>query len=117
MEFEPEKFGKNMREVEFQRELASVINKYSFDSRLNIPDFLIAEHLFSAMVQLGETTRKAAEWGNNFLADMESSREIVQPKKENTVPLEQALFKKFDSPSSFEEIFPKPSQTKMPYAH
>ena len=117
MDIEPEQFGRSIREIAFQKELASVINKYSFDTRLNIPDFLIAEHLFLAMVQLGETTRKAAEWGSNFLAVHEKlSTELAAPTEVNLPVAGDVLFKRYDSPSSFDEIFPKPSQTQMPYA-
>jgi len=84
-------------EIGFKKELAVIINRHSYDSRLNIPDFLIAEHLIAAMSQLEETTKRAAEWGSNFLSGLESTRRELGP-------IEKELFKKHDTPT-FDELF------------
>jgi len=44
------------------RDLAAVINSHSFDSTLNMPDFIIAEMLYLFLVAIEEAQQKEKKW-------------------------------------------------------
>lgn len=44
------------------KELAEIINKHSFDSALNMPDFVIAEMLYEFLCVMQEAVEKEKKW-------------------------------------------------------
>lgn len=51
---------KNYRD--FEKDLTVLINKYSFDTHCNTPDFILAELLASIMFSFGATMRTREVW-------------------------------------------------------
>lgn len=67
---------------EFRRELASLLNKYSMDSVTDIPDFILAGHLASILMQLPSMISTRDRW---FGFDNHLTRENLEPhRKEKT---------------------------------
>jgi len=51
-----------MNELRFKQELASLINRYSYENGSNTPDFIIAEYLIDCLDNFNKTTNKRTEW-------------------------------------------------------
>lgn len=43
-------------------DMAKLINKYGIDNDLNIPDFIVAKHLFKTLETLSMTVEQYEEW-------------------------------------------------------
>lgn len=46
----------------FRGDLTALLNRYSMDSVLNIPDYILANHLLSSLDSLGQTKRLNDDW-------------------------------------------------------
>jgi hypothetical protein len=54
--------AQNSKEQEFKRELASVINKFSWDNACNTPDFILADLLHWTLMNYQTTKDKNDKW-------------------------------------------------------
>jgi hypothetical protein len=52
---------------EFKKDLASLLNKYSFENRSNTPDFILAEYLFSCLEAFEKASYIRETWYNQHL--------------------------------------------------
>lgn len=49
-------------EPSFEQELSSLLNKHSWDSKTNVPDFLLADHLILHLRNLQHLDKANKEW-------------------------------------------------------
>lgn len=49
----------------FHRELATVLNKYGMDNKLNTPDFILADYIFESLQSLAVLQDKTDRWRNS----------------------------------------------------
>ncbi len=47
---------------DFERELAALINRYSQDSTLNTPDYILAQYLTGCLAAFAEAMRQMERW-------------------------------------------------------
>mgnify|MGYP000744661714 CR=1 FL=1 len=50
------------KEIDFRKELESLINKYSMESGSNTPDFILAEYLIGVLEVFDRTLEKRENW-------------------------------------------------------
>jgi len=50
------------KEDQFIRELAQLINKFSFENGSDTPDFILAAHLYNTLQTFNHTVRRREEW-------------------------------------------------------
>ncbi len=51
-----------MNEIDFQRELTQLINKYSIENYSNTPDFILAEYLINCLEAYNNAVNKREKW-------------------------------------------------------
>lgn len=52
-------------ELDFERELAALLNKYSMDNATNTPDFILARHIIRDLDTYRETKQENDSWHNS----------------------------------------------------
>lgn len=55
------------KDTNFMKELAALINKYSFENNSNTPDFILAEMLLGFLTVFDNTSMKREEWYGKHL--------------------------------------------------
>lgn len=51
-----------MVEETFEEELRTLLNRHSWDTRTNVPDFILADHLTGELRNLSALVKKNDEW-------------------------------------------------------
>lgn len=51
--------------LDFERELAALLNKHSMDAETNTPDFILARHIIRDLDTYRETTAEVKRWNND----------------------------------------------------
>lgn len=52
----------NNKELDFKRDLAKLLNRYSMENGSNTPDFLLADYLFWCLLSYNSIAQKNDQW-------------------------------------------------------
>ena len=68
----------------FEKELESLINKYSIENYCDIPDFLLAKLIVTTIINTGQTFKTVLDWhGCNSVCHPASDNQRLQPTEMN----------------------------------
>lgn len=71
----------NNKEIEFKRELASVLNKFSWDNYCNTPDFILSDFLHWTLLNYRTTKQKNDDWHKSKMM-VEKLEELTPPSND-----------------------------------
>lgn len=60
--------GKKADPTTFEREIASVINRFSRENESNTPDWILAEYLSNCLINFNQTSRAREKWYGKSLS-------------------------------------------------
>jgi hypothetical protein len=75
-------YQKALKMYDFRRELATLLNRYSFDNEVNTPDYILAEYVFQSILNY-----KEAIASRDFHRYANKASMMVYPLEEQIVKL------------------------------
>ena len=68
--------SQDTREMEFERELTTLLNRYSKENGSNTPDFILSKYLIGCLDNFNKTSKAREHWYGKSLSVVQQQLEI-----------------------------------------